>query len=216
MVIDSPMRRAVLERVATAITGALASDRVTLIAIDGVDGAGKSTFADELKPHLEESGRQVIRASVDSFHRPRAERYARGRNSAEGFYRDSYDYEALKKALLDPLRHGRGFRRALFDVEADQLAVSDAERSAPGSILVFDGIFLQRAELRGYWDLSIYLDVPWEKNHHLAGHPEWNLKRYSEGQRIYIRECDPRAAANIVIDNTNLTEPSILSQRASG
>jgi len=195
-------------------------DRITLVAIDGVDGAGKTTFARELAEHVEAAGRPVIRASVDSFHRSRAERYARGRNSAEGFYRDSYDYELLKASLLDPLSSGSGrFRRAAFNVESDAPVDSPLEDAVPGSVLIFDGIFLQRPELRRYWHLSILLDVPWEKNHHLLNHPEWNAgqpdpnspqHRYAEGQRIYFRECDPHGAASIVIDNTDLSNPIVI------
>ena len=80
------------------------ADRVALAAIDGVDGAGKTMFANELAQVLRQSGRPVVRASVDGFHRPKAERYRRGRSSPEGFFDDSYDYAALKAALLDPLR----------------------------------------------------------------------------------------------------------------
>lgn len=48
------------------------------VAIDGPDAAGKTILADELALLIERSGRPVIRASVDGFHRPRAERIARG------------------------------------------------------------------------------------------------------------------------------------------
>ncbi|MFI6098103.1 hypothetical protein ACIA8G_21295 [Lentzea sp. NPDC051213] len=41
------------------------------IAVDGVDGAGKTVFADELAHVLRERGRQVVRASVDDFHQCR-------------------------------------------------------------------------------------------------------------------------------------------------
>jgi uridine kinase len=43
------------------------------VAIDGVDSAGKTTFADEFAFTL-------VRASVDGFNNSRAIRYRRGRN----------------------------------------------------------------------------------------------------------------------------------------
>lgn len=185
-----------------------------------MDGAGKTTFADELVLIVSRAGKTVIRATVDGFHQPRVKRYQLGRNSPEGFFRDSYDYQSLKAALLDPLRSGsHRFRRAIFDVDMDKPLDVDEEEAPPGSILLFDGIFLHRPELRDYWDFSIFLDVPWEKNHHLASQPAWNAglpdpsradHRYAEGQRIYFRECDPKAAASMVIDNTDLAAPSIV------
>ena len=52
------------------------------------------------------TGRAVFRASIDGFHRPRAERYARGRDSPEGFYRDSFDYSLFRRVLVEPFRDG--------------------------------------------------------------------------------------------------------------
>lgn len=57
-------------------------NKVTKLAIDGVDGAGKTTLADELAIALEKKGEQVIRASIDGFHNPQKLRYAMGRNSS--------------------------------------------------------------------------------------------------------------------------------------
>lgn len=57
---DGPDRRAaVLRRIADEIAR-VGGAGVTRVAIDGVDGAGKTTFADELGAALEPSGRQVI------------------------------------------------------------------------------------------------------------------------------------------------------------
>ncbi|MCI4348403.1 MAG: uridine kinase, partial [Thermoplasmata archaeon] len=171
----TPARAAVLWRVAAAVLE-LPPDGIVRVGIDGVDGAGKTMFADELRDRLAPSGRPLIRASVDGFHNPKPVRYRRGRTSPEGFYRDSYDYAMLRRVLLDPLRPGGDarFRRAVFDVDADVAVDSPEERAAPGSILLFDGIFLHRPELRSSWDLSIFLRVEWARNHRLRKHPEQN------------------------------------------
>src|SRR5438270_14025869 len=76
------------------------------VAIDGIDAAGKTTLADELVSPIEAQGRPVIRASLDGFHRPRAERYQQGADSPQGYYEDSFDYAALRDALLLPLGPG--------------------------------------------------------------------------------------------------------------
>jgi hypothetical protein len=59
---------------------------------------------------LRTQGRDVIRATIDDFLFPRAQRYPRGEYSAEGCYFDTDDYDALNRALLDPLGPG-GDRR---------------------------------------------------------------------------------------------------------
>ena len=219
--IETPAREMVLRDIAEAIVNIAGNARITLVAIDGVDGAGKTTFDDELDPKLRAAGKPVIRATVDAFHQPRAIRNRLGRSSPEGFFRDSYDYAALKRALLDPLRAGgsQTYRRAIFDVEADNAVDASGEAAIPGSILLFDGIFLHRFELRDYWHFSIFLDVPWEN---LSKRPSWAISlpdpstpdhRYAEGQRIYFRECNPKRAASVVIDNADLANPVILDRR---
>ncbi len=69
----TPARAAVLDQVAAAVV-ALRADGVARVAVDGVDGAGKSTFADELGDRLASSGRPLIRAGFDAFHYPQAGR----------------------------------------------------------------------------------------------------------------------------------------------
>jgi uridine kinase len=96
-----------------------------IVAVDGLDGAGKTVFADGLAEVFAETGDAVFRAAIDGFHRPRSERYARGRRSPEGFYRDSYDYATFRRVLIDPFLDGAqtagttGFQLAAFDVVRD-------------------------------------------------------------------------------------------------
>ena len=79
------MRAAALEQLAASIA-ALRLEHPTRVAFDGVDGSGKTTMADELVEPLRRAGREVVRASVDRFHNPRAVRYARGPDSPEGYF----------------------------------------------------------------------------------------------------------------------------------
>jgi len=217
-----PARRAVIAQVADAI---LARPHVRRVAVDGTDGAGKTAFAAELTHELTLRGLTVIRASVDDFHHPRAVRYRRGRASPDGFFEDSYDYGGLKRWLLDPLGpSGDGrFRRALHDVETDESIDDNEETAPPGALLLLEGIFLHRDELRGYWDYSVFLDVAFDVAiprgaARDGGDPDpastYN-RRYVEGQRIYFARCRPSERASIVIDNTDLTTPRIVRPIAS-
>ncbi len=186
----------------------LEGEGLTMVAIDGVDGAGKTMFADALAAHLEKLGQVVVRTGIDSFHNPRAMRYARGKDSPEGFYRDSYDLDALRTWLLFPARIGMPFRTAYFDHRTDKkLAVNPLMVPLP-AVLIFDGIFLNRPELRDEWDLSVFLDVPFEvsfarlaKRDGSDPNPEAvGNKRYLEGQKLYFKEVRPQRDADIVID----------------
>ena len=205
-------RARVLDQVAAEVLHARA-DGITRVAVDGVDGAGKTTFADALAALLVPAGRQVIRASVDDFHRPERLRYARGRDSPEGFYLDSYDHEALRERLLDPLSPGgsRRFRRRAFDHREDRPVEAPLEAADADAILLLDGIFLHRDELRGYWDYSVFRDVPVDvavprgaARGEGFGAPDPSApsnRRYVLGQQRYLAECDPARRATRVIDN---------------
>jgi uridine kinase len=221
-----PTRVALLEQLAAAIV-ALRLDHPTRVAIDGVDGSGKTTLADELVAAIRRAGRDVIRASVDGFHNPRAVRYARGPDSPEGYFLDSFDYAAVRRELLEPLGpKGSGrFRTAVFDYRTD-CAVDSPERVAPrDAVLLFDGVFLARSELEGCWDLTIWLDVPFEVTVERAidrdsrrGGDAASTRgkyehRYVPGQRLYLRQCGPRDRAHIVVDNTTLDRPKIAIRR---
>jgi uridine kinase len=195
--------------------------RPVLVAVDGVDGSGKTTFADELAEVAVATGRfgAVVRASLDGFHHPRAHRHAHGR-TGETFWSRSYDYPALLRELVGPWRSGPGsaYRTAVHDVDTDRaLDLPPAVVPARG-LLLLDGIFAQRDELRGLWDLAVFLDVPFEISvARMAardgspddpGHPD--QARYVEGQRIYLATCDPRSRADVVVDNSDLAHPRIL------
>ena len=190
--------RGALECAAAAI-GSLPFVRRVLVAIDGVDGAGKTTFADLLAPLV---GRPVVRASADDFHNPRALRYRLGRDSAEGFFRDAFDVPALVHRLLDPFERREPFRRQIFNHRANAPVVSLDENAPADAVLLLDGIFLHREELRGRWDLSILLNV-WpavaaERFSKRDGRPP--ASRYVRGQEIYFMRCDPGAHASLVLD----------------
>ncbi len=132
------------------------------VAVDGVDGSGKTTFADGLCRGLRAADHSVVRVSLDDFHHREPVRYRRGRTSSEGFWLDSYNYPAFKTHILEPLAPGGTgqIRAKHHDVVSDNLLDHPVQTAPPGSILIVDGMFLHRAELRDEWGFSIFLDVP--------------------------------------------------------
>lgn len=160
----SPARLALLAHLADLVA-TLRRPHPVRVAIDGVDAAGKTTLADELAAVLAARGRPVIRACIDGFGRPRADRYRRGERSAEGYYHDAFDYPALRANLLEPLGPGgtRRHRTATFDVRTDQPRAAPLLLALPHAVLVFDGVFLLRPQLNDAWDLRIFLEVSFQE-----------------------------------------------------
>jgi uridine kinase len=194
---------------------------VSRVAVDGVDGVGKSVFAGELAGVLRSRGRPVAHVSADGFHQPRARRYRRGRGSPEGFWLDSYDYPALIDSVLAPFGPGgsRCFRAASHDLESDEMLDLPWQRAPADAVLVVDGLFLHRDELAGHWDLSVFLTAPFavtagrmaarDGSHPDPEHP--SMARYVGGQRLYFDACRPWERADVVIDNSDFDRPALVT-----
>jgi uridine kinase len=218
---QSPARSQLLEEVARRVPAGVPSAGRVRVAIDGVDGAGKTTFADELARVLAATGRPVIRASVDSFHHVRARRYGRGRDSWEGFWLDSFDYQRLYTDLLEPFGPaGSGrYRPAAHDLASDQLINVPWLQAPNPAVLILDGLFLHREELVELWDLSVFLDVPFEVSAARMATRDGtdpdpaspSLQRYVKAQRHYLASCSPRQRATLLVSNTDLKRPLLLA-----
>jgi uridine kinase len=200
------------------------------VAVDGVDGVGKSTFARALTASLTGRGRHVVHVSADDFHHRRAVRHRRGRDSPEGFWLDSYDHEALVRNVLQPFgpSGSRRYRPAAHDLRTDEVLDLAWRTAPPGTVLILDGLFLHRDELVEFWDLSVFLDAPFEVtvarmarrdgSHPDPDHP--SVARYVGGQRLYFAACTPRERADVVIDNRDVARPVLarveIGRRRSG
>ena len=201
-------------------------DHPVRVAIDGVDASGKTILADELVAPLQGTGRSVIRGSIDGFHNPAVTRKRRGVMSPEGYFRDSFDYASLVRALLGPLGPGgtRRYRRAIFDFRSDSPVEVPLEEAAPDAVLLFDGVFLLRPELREHWDFSVFVRADFEIAVKRAEERDLELfgdisnlrlhyrQRYVPGQRLYLSEAQPERWASVVIDNNDPAQPCLSSR----
>lgn len=212
----APARRELLEALVREYTHHYAHGR-TVLAVDGPDGAGKTTFADDLATAFERAGHTVFRASIDDFHHPREHRYRAGRRSPEGYYRDAFDYSLFRRVLLEPFRMGgsTGFQLRAFDLKRDVPLEAEWATGPADAILIVDGVFLNRPELRGAWNWSLWLDAALEER--LARmvvrdgadpSPEAESNgRYLGAQSLYVRDAHPNTTADAIVDNTDPEHP---------
>ncbi len=219
-------RQRLLDRLAHAIAAA-SRPHPLRVAFDGVDAAGKTRLADDLVAPVQGLGYPVIRASLDSFHRPREVRHRRGALSPEGYYYDSFDYPAFKSLLLEPLGPGGSmcYQTGLFDGRAETALSTPVQTAGPRSILLFDGVFLFRPDLEGCWDLKIWVEVSFEvalsravqRDSEMFGGAaavrERYRRRYIPGQRLYLEQCRPREQAHLIVDNNDPLHPVLHVQR---
>lgn len=161
---------------------------------------------------------------MDGFHNPAMVRYRNGQ-SPEGYYRDSFNYEALVRGLLTPLGPGgnREYVSAVFDYKTETELDIPRANAQENSVLLFDGVFLLRDELYEYWDFKVFVDVSLETVVGRATQRDIGLfaneeavidryqRRYIPGQFLYMEEAHPKERADVVIDNNDPNEPRIAS-----
>lgn len=225
-----------MDRVDALTTLVVAIDRVErpgpiLVGIDGIDAAGKTTLADELVVPLQQRGRRTVCVSIDGFHKPRAQRLARGALSPEGYFHDSFDYAHLLGDFIKPakaMRHHTTLRAAIFDVANDRAVCDRTLELQPGTIVLFDGVFLFRPELVGFWDFRIFVEIGFDtslargitRDARLMGGEaaarERYLQRYIPGQRLYFEAARPIELADVVVRNDDPTDCRIVMTGRSG
>jgi uridine kinase len=91
----------------------------------------------------------------------------------------------------------------------------------PGVVLVLDGLFLHRDELHDLWELSVFLDVPFDVTAaRMAARDGSNpdphnpsMRRYVDAQRTYFKSCTPAKRADLVVDNTDWDRPALQADR---
>ena len=218
---DAGSRDELLDGLAGAI-GSVPAAHPLRVAIDGPPAAGKTTLADELAVVLRGHGREVIRASIESFMLPRAQRYRRGEYSPDACYRDSFDYAALRRVLLDPLGPGgdRRWRDAVYDWHADTPLSPPPATARADAVLLLDGVFLQRPELIDRWELRIFVSAAFEETLDRgrtrdlarlgsAAAVERRFRdRYIPAQELYFAEARPADHADVIVHNDNPERPS--------
>jgi uridine kinase len=192
------------------------------VVVDGLTGAGKTTFADELAGAVRRRGRSTLRASLDDFKYPWRHARAHGydRVTGEGYYRNAHDFVSACTLLLEPAGPTGTGQVALCAYDPltghdHRSVVVDVPKDA---VLVVDGVFGMRPEYDEYWDVRIWLraepDVAIargiKRDTELEGYEEavrLHTTRFRVGEQLYVDEVRPTNKASILIDNTDFANP---------
>lgn len=197
------------------------------VAIDGLTGAGKTSFGHELAAALRCLGRPTMRASMDDFKHPwrHAREHGYDRLSGVGYYRNAYDFRSARDLLLEPA--GWSGSGLVTLCGHDPLTGEDhrgTQVSAPAdAILIVDSVFAFRPEYNDCWEYRIWLEVDPQvalrrgiaRDSAAEGTEEAarvHRDRYHVAEAIYIAEVQPRALADVIVDNGDFARPCILGR----
>lgn len=137
-----------VETVVNRINELLKHKKSIIVAIDGRSGAGKTTFALELKKILDCN---VIHID-DFFLRP--EQRTKKRLDTPG---ENVDHERFLAEVLIPLENGEKFEFKPFDCHT--MSFKDAVKIEPKRINIVEGSYSCNGKLWEHYDLHIFLDI---------------------------------------------------------
>ena len=112
-----------------------------------------------------------------------------------------FDWERMGRELLEPLSRGARARYQRYDWGTNELA-EWIDRPAEG-ILLIDGVYSFRPELREFYGYSIFVDTP--KSECLArlakrgeNTDEW-IRRWRAAEDYYLTNIDTPSAVSVVV-----------------
>ncbi len=187
-------------------------ERAALVAVSGIDGAGKGYVSARLASRLEEEGLRVAATGVDGWLNLPAKRFDPV-NPAEHFYRNAIRFDEMFGRLILPLRDRRSIR-----LEADF-----TEETAPAyrkhvyawedvDVVLLEGIYLIRPAILHHYDLAMWIDCTFETALERAVArsqeslpPDETVRAfrtiYFPAQQIHFERDGPREAADLLVVN---------------
>ena len=187
---DPAARRSFFDSLAQEILHNYGRGRA-VVAVDG--GVAADEFASELVAAIARAGHSGVSASIDDFVTPRSTRGDEA-HTAQAYFAARYDYATFRRVLVDPFRQngGAAYVTAAFDEQADR-AIEPVWRTSPAdAVLVVAGPFLSRAELRGVFNYTVFLETPAVSDDGVR----------QDALQLYAGVAEPRFAATAIVDTT--------------
>jgi uridine kinase len=192
-----------------------------LIAVDGIDGSGKTMLADRLLAVLAQAGTPAVLLRVDDFRRPIAWGHD-ARGEADLYYEDYYDLALLERGARAFLECDSGFELPVFDsrTERHQGRRTIAFDGAP--LALIEGVFAQRVAAVRQSAAIVYIETSREearrrilardmgRGRTIADVTHRIDARYFPAQDRYVREHDPLAHADALIVHERTGAPDLI------
>jgi len=186
--------------------------RALILAVSGIDASGKTTIASQIAARLAAVEVHTVVVALDDWHTPASVRFSTT-DPAGHFYRHAYRYDELFATIVEPIRRDR---RIDAELHLRRLR-NDAEfrtrfRAEAVDVLMLEGIFLLRRELRDRYDGRVWVDCSFERALERAvarnqeGLPPDRIvddyrRIYFPAERLHFTLDNPRAHADAIVPN---------------
>ncbi|MGW6726604.1 hypothetical protein ACWF9G_11925 [Nocardia sp. NPDC055029] len=149
--------------VSPAAMAGIVADRLTelsgrrVLAVDGADAAAPVELARLITDTLSARGRSAEVVSLHDFVRPASLRMEYGRDDEWSYRTAWFDYDAVRREILDALRSSGRWLPALWDEERDRSARAAVRTAQADLVLVLAGPMLLGRGLD--FDLTVRLEL---------------------------------------------------------
>lgn len=196
--------------------------RAFVVAIEGNDLSGKTTFSKMLKEHLKHKNLNAHILHQDNFANKKSERNLYGKWSPKGFYYLYWDYKSILEYILRPINEGKTVRyqRPIYDFHSDSVINNFEIVIHPSDILIIEGLFLLRDEYKDEFDLIVEFIIPSDtvikralaRDVPLLGDSEYVIKHYNDVVLPAHAWYKTRKAkeADIIVDTSDFNEPRVI------
>ena len=204
-----------IETIYNNIIRTIDTRNTSIIGIDGLGGAGKSTISEKIYQKLKDNKYHPILLHIDDFIHVREVRY----NSAYPDWQCYYDLQWRFDYFLDVIKEVKNGKKDYIDIELydkdNDTYIHQQFDIYRNSIVIVEGIFLQRKEYNRVFDYMIYMDIPekvrldrvLKRDTYIGDEKEIVDKyqnRYFPAEHKYVEEYQPQNSADFVIDGLPL------------
>lgn len=198
----------------------------SVIAVDGIDGSGKSMLARQLTFAAGQAGLGTVVLETDDFRRPVDWRQA-DRTEADIYYDEYYDLGHLDRCLRAFLEGASSVAIPVFDSRTERLEGTRTVPFTGASVAIVEGVFALRVGTVAAGAPLVYLRTSFDEARRrilardtARGRTSENVRhridaRYFPSQERYLRDHDPLGRAHVIVDNEDFSAPRIARVEAA-
>ncbi|MCH5349064.1 MAG: uridine kinase [Oscillospiraceae bacterium] len=199
-----------MKDICSSILKLISNTGIAVVGIDGLGGAGKSTVSEKICSEIEQNNVHTILLHIDDFINVKAVRYNSAYPEWQCYYDLQWRYDYFNKIINQfENKINNSIEIELYDKDNDCYFTKKYD-VIEKTVIVVEGIFLQRKELQGNFDYMIYIDVPEDvrmtrvlKRDTYIGNEQQIIdkyeNRYFPAERKYFNEYHPERSADFVI-----------------
>lgn len=191
-----------------------------VIAVDGIDGSGKSVFGERLRGALVDAGIHPLLFRIDDF-RQKLDWQKPEKREHDRYYDDYYGLESVAACVDAACLSSDAIEVPVWDASAETSGPPKVWSAREIGAVIIEGVFTLRIPAVAASGFVVYLKVSEAEARRrilardlARGRTEAEVirrieQRYFPAQRRYLAECAPLARADIVIDNEDFEHPRL-------